>query len=233
MKAALLFLLLSGLGIYVAKASSTEMKLGAIRIPSIEFSEVPIEDAIEFFQIRSAELDITEADPAKKGINILAQDGLDSAPPISMTLRDVSLGEALAYMAQYAGLKVSADAHAVILSKAQEGEARAIPANRPSRILSQKLSSIVIPSLEFSDVPFDDALEFLRVKSQELDTVDPSPGSKGVNLIRMPPAPGSAIPTISIKLRNIPLGQAVKYVSSLARYEPRVLNDTIILYPKE
>ncbi len=46
-------------------------KLNRIIIPKIEFNEVSIREAIDFLKQKSRELDITESDPAKQGVNIV------------------------------------------------------------------------------------------------------------------------------------------------------------------
>ncbi|MEC5126271.1 Amuc_1098 family type IV pilus outer membrane protein [Verrucomicrobiales bacterium BCK34] len=53
----------------------TEEKLKTIIIPSIEFADTPLKDALDFIQQRSVELDISEQNPAKKGINIILDAG--------------------------------------------------------------------------------------------------------------------------------------------------------------
>lgn len=46
-------------------------KLNRIIIPKIEFNEVSIREAIDFLKQKSRELDTTESDPAKQGVNIV------------------------------------------------------------------------------------------------------------------------------------------------------------------
>lgn len=53
-----------------------EDKLKNIIIPSIEFSETPLKEALNFLQQRSTELDVNETDPARKGINIVLDAGI-------------------------------------------------------------------------------------------------------------------------------------------------------------
>ena len=48
-----------------------ENKLNHIIIPTLEFHEATIRDALEFLQKRSVELDMTEPDPSRRGINIV------------------------------------------------------------------------------------------------------------------------------------------------------------------
>ncbi len=46
-------------------------KLRRIVIPRIDFEDTSVEEAIDFLRLRAAELDITELDPAKKGVNFV------------------------------------------------------------------------------------------------------------------------------------------------------------------
>lgn len=59
----------------------TEEKLKTIVLPSVEFSETPLRDALDFLQQRSVELDVNEQNPAKKGINIILDEGSFGAAP--------------------------------------------------------------------------------------------------------------------------------------------------------
>jgi general secretion pathway protein D len=53
-----------------------EEKLKTINLPSVEFADTPLSDALDFLQQRSVELDINESDPAKKGVNIVLDVGI-------------------------------------------------------------------------------------------------------------------------------------------------------------
>jgi len=46
-------------------------KLRRIVIPRIDFEDTTVEEAIDFLRLRAAELDTTELDPAKKGVNFV------------------------------------------------------------------------------------------------------------------------------------------------------------------
>src|SRR5690606_18065860 len=52
-----------------------EEKLKTIVLPSVEFADTPLRDAIDFLQQRSVEMDVTETNPARKGINIILDAG--------------------------------------------------------------------------------------------------------------------------------------------------------------
>ncbi|MFV1993831.1 MAG: Amuc_1098 family type IV pilus outer membrane protein [Verrucomicrobiales bacterium] len=103
--------------------------------------------------------------------------------------------------------------------------------------ISAKLKEILIPNIEFSDTPLEDAIEFLRQKSVELDTLESDPRRKGVNIIiqdvssggggdlsgefapegaEAPAFAGGASPRITLSLSNVPLVEALRYVTELA-----------------
>ncbi|NLT72173.1 MAG: hypothetical protein GXX91_15975, partial [Verrucomicrobiaceae bacterium] len=52
-----------------------EEKLKTIILPSVEFADTPLRDAIDFLQQRSVEMDVNETNPARKGINIIIDTG--------------------------------------------------------------------------------------------------------------------------------------------------------------
>ena len=90
-----------------------ESKLKSIIIPSIEFSDTPLREALDFIRDKSVELDVTETDPAKKGINIILQASGIGDTPITLRLSNVPLSEALRYVVSLAQLKYKVDPHAV------------------------------------------------------------------------------------------------------------------------
>ena len=112
-----------------------EENLKTIILPSVEFADTPLKDALDFLQQRSVELDINEADPAKKGINIVLDVGLtgdggfgneggaDTKPegggvgdtPITLRLTNVPIGEALRYTTSLAQLKYKVEPHAIVV----------------------------------------------------------------------------------------------------------------------
>lgn len=58
-----------------AEIRRTEEKLKTIVLPSVEFADTPLKDALDFLQQRSVELDVNETDVARKGINIILDAG--------------------------------------------------------------------------------------------------------------------------------------------------------------
>jgi beta-lactamase regulating signal transducer with metallopeptidase domain len=81
--------------------------------------------------------------------------------------------------------------------------------------LQTKLDTIVIPQIQFSDATLEEAVAFLRQKSADLDTTTTDPNQKGVNMI-VKAGGNIAEARITLDLKNIPLGQALKYVAQLS-----------------
>ena len=124
-------------------------RLNRIIIPRVDFRDATVRQAITFLQQRSRDLDTTEADAERRGINIVLK--LPSTPPpapaaleiegegpsapaysadsrITLNLTNVPLYEALRYVATLAGLKVKVEPFAVSI----------VPLSEPTDTLEQR-----------------------------------------------------------------------------------------------
>ncbi len=130
-------------------------------------------------------------------------------------------------------------------------EAPAIDTGGTSYILN-KLRTIIIPRIDFENTTLEEAIDFLRQRSRELDTVEPNPEKKGVSfVIRKPRAaaggapledsglpgatlgeagPGSAV-IPELKLSNVPLATALKYITDETKMRYRVDDFAVTLVP--
>ncbi len=81
--------------------------------------------------------------------------------------------------------------------------------------IKQKLEKLIIPHIQFQGATAAECLEYLRVKSRELDTMAPDPAARGVNILYKAGNPPSNA-AISLDLKEIPLGEALRYVVELA-----------------
>ncbi len=122
-------------------------KLKRIIIPRIDFEDTTVEEAIDFLRLRAAELDTTELDPARKGVNFvirrprataaaagdagLATAGADALPLAAsdpgtlrvreLRIRNVPLAVALKYICDQTKLRTKVDDFAVTLVPLTEG----------------------------------------------------------------------------------------------------------------
>lgn len=94
--------------------------------------------------------------------------------------------------------------------------------------IGRKLNEIVIPSLEFTDARLADVVDYLGQKAQELDASEADPAKRGVNLVidvaGLAPGDNPAERGLTVKLANVPLGVAIKYVAQQVGMSYRVDN---------
>ena len=110
-------------------------KLNHIIIPTLNFHDATVRDALDFLQKKSVQLDTMETNPSKKGVNIVlklengpeatgatpgvpaAGAGAASVNPgdskITLELTNIPLAEALRYICSLAGLKIKIDPFAI------------------------------------------------------------------------------------------------------------------------
>ena len=118
--------------------------------------------------------------------------------------------------------------------------------------INEKLRRIIIPSIAFDDITVEEAVDFLRQRAAELDLLELDPARKGVNfLIRKPQiaaggeagtepvepgALGGTSPGAqrikSLRLTNIPLGQALKYICDATNLRSKVDEYAVTLVPR-
>ncbi|HSI16099.1 MAG TPA: von Willebrand factor type A domain-containing protein [Chthoniobacter sp.] len=126
-------------------------------------------------------------------------------------------------------------------------------ANGRTSTLRSKLDRIIIPKVEFHDATVREAIDFLKKKSVEFDDKSPA-GERGTNIVlklgdasgkdvpgipglQTPPAaaPDGTAPTeprITVSLKDIPLGEALKYVTGLANLKYKVEPYAISVVPQ-
>jgi hypothetical protein len=100
----------------------------------------------------------------------------------------------------------------------------------PENTLASKLKAIILPSVAFTNATVDEAIEFLRIKSRDLDTTSEDAAKKGVSIISSSTDTKSSA-SISLDLRDVPLGEALRYVAELAGLEMKVEPFAVVLAP--
>ena len=96
--------------------------------------------------------------------------------------------------------------------------------------LPEKLLRIIVPRIDFENTTVEEAIDFLRLRSVELDTLELDPDKKGVNIVV---APNSNTERISdLKLRNVPLAVALKYIGDATRMRYKVDDFAVTLVPQ-
>ncbi|MGK0188726.1 MAG: general secretion pathway protein D [Verrucomicrobiales bacterium] len=98
-----------------------------------------------------------------------------------------------------------------------------------SQLIIEKLRRIVIPSIQFDQATVDEAITFLRIKSRQLDDLEPDPERKGINFILKTQADTAA--NVTLSLTNVPLIVALKAITDLAGLRHRVEPFAVVIVP--
>lgn len=100
----------------------------------------------------------------------------------------------------------------------------------PGAYLTEKMNKIIFPTVQFQGATIEEAIEYLRVKSRDLDTFTDNTGVKGVNIIlRTGDAPSNA--SISLDLKDVPMAEALRYVTELAQMKYKVEAHAVLVVP--
>jgi len=98
---------------------------------------------------------------------------------------------------------------------------------------SDKVSSIVIPEIEFENTPLSDAVEFLHIKSRDLDDIEPDPERKGVDVILRNLGGETAVladKRVSLRLTDVPLLDAAAALADAAGLDYQVTPEAIVVF---
>ncbi len=123
---------------------------------------------------------------------------------------------------------------AQMLSQVDEAWEETIPSqDEASKMRSlavmQKLKAIRIPKVAFSGATIEQALEYLAAKSKELDT-DGDPARRGVKIL-LKAGDTRSDAQISLDLKDVPMDEALRYVTELAGMKYTVKSDTVMVVP--
>lgn len=111
--------------------ASLNRKLDDIILPSINFNETTVREALDELKRRAAAADRDEQDPARKGINIvlkLTPEQESAILPFSLSLTDVPLRVAIDYVARASNLKLKVEPYSVVV----------VPQSEPTDVLITK-----------------------------------------------------------------------------------------------
>lgn len=91
-------------------------------------------------------------------------------------------------------------------------------------IITPHGSKIILPTIEFRDATLAEAIEFISIKSRDLDH-----DKNGVNIILRGDGGGAKI---TLSLKNVPVSEALRYCAELANCKLTANETTFILTPK-
>ncbi len=126
----------------------------------------------------------------------------------------------------------------------------AVAAISGAAYITEKLNRIIIPRVDFEDTTMEEAIDFLRLRAAELDIKEPDPAKKGINFVirrprrvaaadagTPPTAPDAAIDpgalrVKELRLRNVPLATALKYIGDQTKLRYKVDDFAVTLIPQ-
>ena len=97
--------------------SNIENKLKLIEIPQVQFFKSPLSDAMTELQRQARLFDLTEPDPAKKGVNIIPLIGEEEEPSVSLSLNSMPLGDMIQFITEMIGWTFDVRSDAVVIQK--------------------------------------------------------------------------------------------------------------------
>jgi len=104
------------LGVGTQPSAYIKEKMERIVFPSVQFTGATVEEAIEFLRVKSRDLDLTERNTERKGVNIIMKTGdTPVSAQITLDLKDVPMAEALRYITELAGMKFKIEPFAVLV----------------------------------------------------------------------------------------------------------------------
>ncbi len=203
--------------------AENQRKMKKIILPSVEFNDTPLRDALSFLQLRSVELDVATKDPGKKGVNvILDAEGGNTDVRITLKLKSVPLAEVFRYTAELARAEYEVEPHAIRIFFPKGNRDNAVKsgtysdeAKKEIAAVQKKLDEIIIPAIEFSKTPLSDALRFIQMRSAELDKSAGESGMKGINVVLDGGKEADDV-RVSLKLSNVSLDKVLKYTATSA-----------------
>lgn len=238
-----------------AAQQATNDQLREIILPAVAFEDTTLEEAVDFLRKRTTELSPSGA--AKVGVNFVIRMKPGEKPPSikALRLRNVPLGVALRYVCEATHMSYQVDdAGSVVISPATVGKTPADPKGGDGvpgakgapgsgqAYLNGKLKAIVIPSIQFEDTTLEEAIEYLRQRSIEADAAEKDPTRKGINFVIRQPAGGGAEGADAktgarrikaLRLRNVPLAVALKYIADATDMTSTVDDYAVTLVPNK
>ena len=92
----------------------------------------------------------------------------------------------------------------------------------PREQLLQKMQAIIIPKIEFTEVPLPEALNFLSFEARKHD-----PQKMGVNIVLL--TREKSPPKITLNVRNLSLGSSLGFVTEIAGYVYEIREGVIVV----
>lgn len=200
-----------------ASISSPAAPISDLVFPTVQFRGATIPEVIEYFQIKSRDID-----PTKKGVTFLANETVRTRPArINMDLKNITLFELIEIFARQARLDAELSDSNVMLHTSQANPSP-FPIGVPSSRLQQQ-GKAILPSMVFNEATVEEAAEYIRSKGAEVS-------GQHVNLV-VDPAISMRDRKITLHSTFVSMSNAIAYIADLCDGEVAYIHDTFYLQP--
>jgi hypothetical protein len=207
-----------------APKSPIQVKLDAIIFPKVQFSGATLEEAIEFFRVKSRAFDTSEPEVSKRGVNFILQGGSATEASISMDLKDVPLSDVVKYTADLAGMEYRIEENIVVFLPGSKDSTAKPPAPITGKAV-ELAKKYKLPQVHYSKATLKEAVEFIRIKVQGRED-----DSAKLNVIIKPG--GNPTTQITLNLKDISAWEALRYIAELSNHTIAADDHSIILTPR-
>ncbi|WP_395752277.1 hypothetical protein [Prosthecobacter sp.] len=196
------------------KASSLQQRLEKVIRPNVSFQDASLEEAVEYLRMSRGCLDIGEEHIIDIPFNFVLhlREGI-KRPMVSLDLSDIPMSEALRYCAEISNARLRYDTAAVMITDFETD----------ASVPSAPAASPVLQTVEFSGATLDEALQFVRIKSRELN-----PDHRETSITVKPDTSG---PPISLWLHSISIHETLRYIAELSGLKLSFEDDGYVLSP--
>ena len=204
----------AALGRLQAAEEAVPPPLQQIVIPRIEFRAATPAEALTFLKQKiagawkAADRDQAAEMPATLDLNF--DPALLPKTPITMSLRNPSLVEALRHVAALGGLQIRFRPTGVDITAAGK---EALPRfgnaltdhglSEVQRAMVTRIQNIILPRVEFRGATLRESVDFLRKRCEDADVQEPNPNLRGVNVVIREGSPSAARRLVTLKLENV------------------------------
>ncbi len=161
--------------------------------------------------------------------NVAARRGMEQVNDAKMRVADAAYNDTRASMITQVDKAWETPVRRVDLGPAAVIEQPVLVA-RGTQSINRKLDEIVIPRINFTDAKISEAIDYLRQRSEALDAGADEGGERGVNIV-LKLDQAAKDQTVTIDLANLPLREALNYITNLANLKFKVEPYAVLIVP--
>jgi general secretion pathway protein D len=161
--------------------------------------------------------------------NVAARRGMEQVNDAKMRVADAAYNDTRASMITQVDKAWETPVRRVDLGPAAVIEQPVLVA-RGTQSINRKLDEIVIPRINFTDAKISEAIDYLRQRSEALDAGADEGGERGVNIV-LKLDQAAKDQTVTVDLANLPLREALNYITNLANLKFKVEPYAVLIVP--